>query len=334
LEIAAFLGMNPDLRPAPLSEIAALYNQAWVWVRSDYNDQTHMFRVFDYGRGNYSYINPTREWQQTATGLGKIILAHDTLMKALAAENVTDFPASPTLPDVARFEFFANSPTKKEGVWLFRRRGFQFALPITVGTKPAISDYLPAPFGLAGFAPPVEEVYPALVPFVTLEDGKAYAASDGADEIVAAADGMSLRTVNRKWARTGSKSGERFAIGATSTVSWQANEKGLVRTEVLEAQENLKIKSWRVAVPTTASIVKAESRDGEQRFLLSGREGRLLVTIKAPKGIQFEIQATGDSRLGKGVLGAIPIHLVAESGERTLSPGEKFVWEISFEVVR
>ncbi|MBA3351473.1 MAG: hypothetical protein H0U23_03445, partial [Blastocatellia bacterium] len=167
VEIAAFLGANAEFRPVPLSQIAALYNQAWIWLRADYNDQTHMFRVFDYGRGNYAYINPSREWQQTGTGLGKIILAHHTFMKALDAENVTVFPATPTLRDVARFEFFAKGE-KQEGVWLYRRGRMQFALPITVGTKPAISDYLPVPFGLAGFAPPVEEVYPALVPFITL----------------------------------------------------------------------------------------------------------------------------------------------------------------------
>src|SRR5215204_3830448 len=65
LEIAAFLGANPEFRPAPIKEIAALYSQAWRWIRADYNDKTHMFRVFDYGRGNYSYISREREWQQT-----------------------------------------------------------------------------------------------------------------------------------------------------------------------------------------------------------------------------------------------------------------------------
>src|SRR4029078_12245094 len=95
------------------------------------------------------------------------------------------FPVAPLLPDAARFEFFAKGE-KQEGVWLFRRGKMQFALPITVGTKPAISDYLPVPYGLPGFAPAVEKVYPALVPFITLGDGKVYAASDAADEITPA----------------------------------------------------------------------------------------------------------------------------------------------------
>ncbi|NOT48327.1 MAG: hypothetical protein HOP17_11330, partial [Acidobacteria bacterium] len=219
LEIAAFLGEHPEFRPAPLSELAALYNQAWRWIRADYSDQTHMFTVFAYGRGNYSYINPNREWQQTGTGLGKIILAHHAFMDVLAKENVTAIAASPSLPDVKRFEFFAKGD-KKEGVWLVRQGKLRFALPITVGTKPAIADYLPAPFGLAGFAAPVEEVYPSFVPFLTLGDGKVYSSADGADSITPAADGSSLKFTNTKWARVGSKSGERFETGLRSDVEF------------------------------------------------------------------------------------------------------------------
>jgi hypothetical protein len=316
-----------------MADLAALYNAAWTWLKSDYNEQTHMFRVFDFGRGNYSYINPSREWQQTGTGLGKIILAHSTFMKALDAEKITSFPQSPALPTVSRFEFFAKSVDKQEGVWLFRRGRLQFALPITVGTKPAISDYLPVPFGLSGFAPPVEEVYPALVPFITLADGNVYAACDGADEIVPGGDGMSLQTVNRKWARVGSKSGERFTIGLTSRVSWRVEGNRLIRKETIEASSDLILKDWRVAIPSTASTATSIDSSGVTKFLLSGREGKLGIAISAPSRSQFGIQATGDSRLGKGVLGSIPIHVVVNSGERKLVKGEMLVWEISLEVV-
>lgn len=334
LEIAAFLGANPEFRPAPLVEIAALYNQAWLWLRADYNDKTHMFRVFDYGRGNYSYINPSREWQQTGTGLGKIILAHHTFMRALNAEKVTAFPQSPSLPNVSRFEFFAKGAGKQEGVWLFRRGKFQFALPITVGTKPAISDYQPVPYGLPGFAPAVEEVYPAGTPFITMSDGKDYAAADGADEITPGADGTSLQTFTRNWARVGSKSGERFANGLTSRVSWRVEGNVLIRRETVEALEAVVIRKWRVAIPSTASSVRVDSSSGGQKFLLTGREGTLSVMTKTPNDIRFEIEASGDGRLSKGVLGAIPIHLVAEGRELTMAKGETFVWEVSFEVVK
>lgn len=333
LEIAAFVGAHPEFRPAPLTEIAALYYQAWIWVRNDYNDKTHMFRVFDYGRGNYSYINPSREWQQTGTGLGKMILAHHTLMKALDLENVETFPEAPSLPDVARFEFFAKSAEKQEGVWLYRRGKFQFALPITVGTKPAISDYLPVPYGLPGFAPAVEDVYPAAVPFITLADGKQYAAADGADEIVPGADAKSLQIVNKKWAKIGSKSGERFATGLTSKVSWKIDGNRLIRRETIEANESVNIKNWRAAIPSTASTVDVVGGSNAQSYLLRGREGVLSLTIRSPKNTRTSIEASGDGRMSKGVLGAVPIHIVVDGGERALEKGDTIVWEIVFEVI-
>ncbi len=136
-------------------------------------------------------------------------------------------------------------------MWLVRQGKFQFALPITTGTKPAIADYLPAPFGLPGFSAPVEEVYPSLVPFLELEDGKTYATSEGADEIFPASDGKSLKIIWRKWAQIGSKSGETFANGLTSEVEFKIENNKLIRRETLTADKDLTIKKWRVAVPMT-----------------------------------------------------------------------------------
>ncbi|MBC7797527.1 MAG: hypothetical protein H7Z37_11695, partial [Pyrinomonadaceae bacterium] len=231
LEIAAFLGENAEFRPAPLVDIASLYNLAWRWIRADYSDATHLFTVFKFGRGNYSYINPQREWQQTGTSLGKIIVAHDSFIKSLEREKLTMISAAPRLENVARFEFFRKDSDLQEGVWLVRQGDLKFALPITVGTKPAIADYLPAPFGLTNFANPVEEVYPSLVPFIELSDDKIYAASDGADVIEPSDDGKSLRAVWKKWARINSKSGERFDIGLTAEVKFKIENNRLFREE-------------------------------------------------------------------------------------------------------
>src|SRR5258708_29812954 len=45
----------------------------------------------------------------------------------------------------------------------------------------------PMPHGFSGLAVPVEKIYPCLVPFLELEDGRTIAAVDGADEIKPAA---------------------------------------------------------------------------------------------------------------------------------------------------
>ncbi len=334
LEIAAFLGQHAEFRPTSLENIAAIYNLAWHWVRADYSDQTHMFTVFKFGRGNYSYINPQREWQQAGTSFGKIILANDNFMRVLEKENLKEFPATPILPNIARFEFFEKKADRQFGVWLVRQGKFQFALPITTGTKPAIADYLPAPFGLSGFSATVEEVYPSLVPFLELEDGKTYAASEGADEIFPANDGKSLRVVWKKWARIGSKSGETFETGITSEVNWRIEGNRLIRRETLTANKDLTVKNWRVAVPTTADKSRVEMNAGKRTDIFEGREGTLKVTANADWKYDVSLMATGDSRLGKGVLGAIPLHLIFESNDLLLKKGQKAVWEITLELIK
>ncbi|HQZ94900.1 MAG TPA: hypothetical protein PLP21_01205 [Pyrinomonadaceae bacterium] len=330
MEIVAFLGKHSEFRPAPLTELAALYNQAWRWIRADYNDTTHMFRVFDFGRGNYAYINPSREWQQTGTGLGKIIMAHAEFMPILEKEGVLSFPAKPALPNVARFEFFAKGD-KQEGVWLFREGNLRFALPITVGTKPAIADYLPAPFGISGFSAPVEEVYPSFVPFVTLADKKVYAAADGADSITPGKDGRSLKFSNTKWAQIGSKSGERFDTGLKSDVEFNIKNGVLIRRETVTAARDVEIREWKFVFPSTATSVNETRQNNARIFNLDGREGHTIVTFQLNDGQDIRIFAAGDGKLSKGVLGAIPLHLIAEKANMKLAAGQKFSWEISIE---
>ncbi|HEY0457791.1 MAG TPA: hypothetical protein VGC97_01490 [Pyrinomonadaceae bacterium] len=334
LEIAAFLGEHAEFRPAKLEDIASVYNLAWRWIRKDYSDETHMFTVFAFGRGNYSYISRDREWQQTGTGFGKIIIAHNSFMKSLERENITQIPAVPRFEQVARFEFFEKKTDREFGVWLVRQGALRFALPVTTGTKPAIADYLPAPHGLSGFSAPVEEVYPSLVPFLTLEDGKTYAASEGADQIDPSADGQSLRVVWKKWARVGSKSGETFENGITSEVRWRIEGNKLIREETLTADRDLTIKNWRVTLPATADKARVEMSGGERADVFDGREGTLKVAAKADWNLEKDLQATGESRLGKGVLGAIPFHLIYSTSNLQLRKNEKKTWQIVLELVK
>ncbi|HEX8117266.1 MAG TPA: hypothetical protein VF521_08340, partial [Pyrinomonadaceae bacterium] len=91
LEIVAFLARNPEFRPAPLAELAAAYYQAWWWLRHDYDVKAHRLSVFAFGRGNYAYISPDREWQQTTGFFGKAALAHMLFTEALAKENLKRF---------------------------------------------------------------------------------------------------------------------------------------------------------------------------------------------------------------------------------------------------
>jgi hypothetical protein len=332
LEIAAFLGEHPDLRPASLENIASVYNLAWRWIRKDYSDQTHMFTVFAFGRGNYDYINPKREWQQAGTSFGKIIMANDSFMKTLERENLVQIPAAPKFDNVARFEFFSKANGKQEGVWLVRQGSFHFALPVTTGTKPAIADYLAAPYGLKGFSAPVEEVYPSMVPFLELADGKTYAASEGSDLIEPAADGKSLKITWHKWAQIGTKTGERFDTGITSVVEFKWDGGKITRRETLTADKDISIRHWKIAIPSTANEEHTENKGGIRTHIFTGREGTLAVTVSSDWKNYYRIFATGDSRLGKGVLGAIPLHLIYEASDLELKKGEPQSWEIILEL--
>src|SRR5712671_2674600 len=192
MEIAAFLGKHPEFRPAPLPQLASAYFAAWSWLRSDFNDETHLLSIFAFGRGDYGYITKEREWQQTTTFFGKVIGAHQMFIRALEKEGVKSFSPRLSLADVARFEYFRSGPGRKFGVWVVRQGNMHFALPFVTGPKAATSDYEPAPHGFPGFAAPVEKIYPCLVPFLELEDGRTIAPADGADEIRPAPDGMSV----------------------------------------------------------------------------------------------------------------------------------------------
>jgi hypothetical protein len=332
LEIAAFLGENSEFRPAPIADIASLYNLAWRWILGGYIDDRHTFNIFAYGRGNYAYISVQREFQQISTSFAKIIVAHDGFMKVLEKERLTEFPAKPTLKDVARFEFFRKDKDFQLGVWLVRQGNLRFALPITVGTKPGISDYLAAPFGLAGFAAPVEEVYPSLVPFFELADGKTYATSDGADEIHPAKDGQSLRIVWKKFAKIGTKSGETFDIGIKSEVNWRIVGNKLIREETLTVDRDITLKNWKFAFTSTATKNQVEMIKNKRLDVFMGDEGTLKLNSQADWKLNTEILATGDSRLSKGVIRAIPLHLILTAESIKLKAGKSQKWRLEIEV--
>jgi hypothetical protein len=333
LEIVAFLAENSEFRPTSLTNLASLYNQAWRWIRQSYIDERHTFNIFAYGRGNYSYINPTREFQQISTGFAKIIVAHDSFSKILETEKITEFAEKPRLENVARFDFYAKEKDKQSGVWIIRQGNLRFALPITTGTKPAISDYLAAPFGLSGFAAPVEEIYPSFVPFFELADGKNYAASEGATEIFPSKDNQSLRVVWKKFAKIGTKSGERFEIGLTSEVVWKIVGNKLIREETLTADKDLTIKNWKFAFPSTATRNRSEIIENKRFDIFEGDEGTIKTNAVADWKFKREILATGDSRLSKGVLRAIPLHQILTAETIQLKAKKPQKWRFEVEVV-
>jgi hypothetical protein len=327
LEIVGFLAHHPEFRPAPLEQLASAYYQAWRWLRHDDNDKTHMLSVFAFGRGNYSYINREREWQQTTSFLGKAVLAHTLFMEALKRENITQFSPEIVRHDLARFEFFRRGD-RPAGVWLVRQGPIYFTLPIATGTKPGVADYLPAPHGLPGFANPVEQIYPSLVPFLELADGRVLVAGDAADEVYPGPDGKSLRVVWRRWAVIGSKAGELVDPHVVAEVAWRLEGTTLTRDETLKSTEAVTVKRWWVAVPTTAATTEVEFKQGQRWDRMNLGETTLSIAATADWPLMISMKATGDSPLGRGARGPLPLHLIYESHDLHLNPDKPVHWRL------
>ena len=337
LDIIGFLADHPEFRPAPLQDLASVYFAAWNSLQHDYEPDRHLLNMFGFGRGNYDYMTVARQWQQTTGFMAKSADSLQRLVAALRAENISEFPAQPNLPQVERFDFFRTGD-RSAGVWLVRNGQMRFTLPITTGIRPGIADYLPAPHGLPGFAAPVEQITPALAPYLELTDGQTLAACDGADEIVPAKDGQSLKAVWHRFAEINFSTNadlpfgqpEKFAdIGLTSEVKWKLDGDTLVRTEKITATNPMTIHKFSVIFPSTAENVSTRFEHSRRIDTFSGKDATLEVSAES-KNISFKenLQATGNSDLGKGTRGAIPLILHIDADDLHLKPGKSFEWTI------
>src|SRR6266516_7469295 len=85
-----------------------------------------------------------------------------------------------------------------------------------------------------------------------------------------------------------------------------ADGRSIVREDLLRAATPMTIASIALAVPSTGDDEHAEA-DGVS---VTGREGQLVVSVSMNgRPAVPAIRATGNSALGKGARGAIPLHL-------------------------
>jgi hypothetical protein len=333
MEIVAFDAKRPQFRPAPLQELAGAYYNAWEWLRHDVQPDRHLLNVFGFGRGDYSYINLQREWQQTTALMGKVTGAELAFMPIMKQENIPAFSAEIKLPNVSRFEYFRKDE-RPSGVWLVRQGAFRFTLPIVTGTQPGISDYLPAPYGLPGFAAPVEQFVPVMTPYIELEDGRVIVAGDCADEIYPAADGRSLSVVWKNFAQLGKKSGQTTDPGFTTEVNWKIEGTAIVRTETITASKQIKLRRLWIIVPTSGDRSSTRFENHIRTDQFDSPEGSLEASvIAADFPLEASIVATGNSTLGKGNRGAVPLYLELGATNIMLPPGKPMKWTLALKVV-
>ena len=153
-----------------------------------------------------------------------------------------------------------------------------------------------------------------LTPYVELADGRTVVATDGADVIEPSADGLSLRVRWNKWAVVGTPSGKVQDVGLVSEVVWAIEKGTLTREETLSSKGAVSIRRWRMVVPSTYDQVATDVIKGVRVDKFYSAKGSLdvrMIDVSFP--LKTSIVASGDSALGRGVHGAIPLHLVFEA---------------------
>jgi hypothetical protein len=235
---------------------------------------------------------------------------------------------------VARFEWFRKGE-RPAGAWLVRQGPLRFALPFTTGPHSGVADYLPAPHALPGFAVPVEQYAPALVPHLELADGKVIVASDCADELEPRPDGRGLRARWRRFAVVGGDPGPLVEPGLTSEVTFALEGGGegggdtLVRSETITATRAVSLRRFAVVFPSTGGEVATRFEDGRRIDRFVGPESALEVGISDTNlPLAITVQATGNAPAGRGARGHIPLILRAEAGAVALKPGDHLRWTI------
>jgi hypothetical protein len=334
MEIVGFLGQHPQFRPAPLPELASVYYAAWQWLKHDYSPDRHRLNLFAFGRGNYDYMTKEREWQQTVAFFSKVAGAQKQFEDALRREHVVSFPAPPRLSDVTRFDFFRHGD-RPAGAWLVRLGLLHFALPFTTGPESGVADYLPAPHGLPGFAAPVQQMVPALVPHLELADGRVIYAGDCADKIDPAADGKSLRVVWQRWAVVDATAGTFVISGLTSEVTWTLEGTDtLVRSDTITASQPITIRHFSVILPSTADRVETKIENGVRIDRFASPQGVLEASVTGSNfPLKPSLQSTGDSALGRGAFQPIPLVLSLQADDLVLPAGGTLSWTLRCKVV-
>jgi len=138
-----------------------------------------------------------------------------------------------------------------------------------------------------------------------------------------------------KWAVVGTAAGKLQDVGLTSEVTWDIEAGGLTREETLSSNQPVSIRLWWMVVPTSYYTVESITVNGVRADRFSAKSGALQVSLQgATFPVSTSIKASGDSPLGRGVHGAIPLHLIFESRNLVVTAGKPLKFRIVLLVVK
>jgi hypothetical protein len=202
-------------------------------------------------------------------------------------------------------------------------------------SKRATSDYAPLTNGFPGAAAPVEKIYPWLVTFLELDDGKTIVAADGADEIEPAADGKSLTVDWRLWVVPGATAGDFVDAGLVSEVTWTLHGNGLRRVESLTSSRPLNAHRLWLTIPSRYDHIETSYLQGARIDRLLSQETTLEVQVNnrtCPS--TFPPTQPAMTLWVAQIRGPLPLHLILQSKSFSLAPALPKHWELSLTTQR
>jgi len=125
----------------------------------------------------------------------------------------------------------------------------------------------------------------------------------------------------------------------TSEVKWKLDGDTLIRTEKISAANPIVIRHFSVIFPSTFENVSTRFDRGHRVdtfYKEDASQSKALEISAESKNISLveNLHATGNSALGKGTRGAIPLILHIDADDLELKPGKPFTWTIRIKMVQ
>ena len=113
---------------------------------------------------------------------------------------------------------------------------------------------------------------------------------------------------------------------------WRLEDQTLTRDESLKSAEDLTLRRWWVALPTTAARNEILFDGGQRRDRFTSDSCALEVWATADWPLTVALSAAGDGALSRGARGPVPLHLVYESRGLRLAAGRAARWRVTLKV--
>jgi hypothetical protein len=107
----------------------------------------------------------------------------------------------------------------------------------------------------------------------------------------------------------GGKANEHISPGLTTVVTWRIQGDSLIRTETISSSEVVRIRVFWAVVPSTGDACVTHFADRLRSDRCDSPEGSRDATVtRSDWPIEVPLRAAGDSALGRGNRGAIPLY--------------------------